>query len=144
VYDEVAAQNARDLIAEHGEVVEVNLDTSGEIEAIFADGHRQVLEPMFKFGYEGTGPMCFAAWLRAAGFEATEEDVAEMRAPLTLRPPGRAAEPPPTKATPEPKAAMRAPCPHCAKLLRIPLAFASKDVRCRACGKVFRAPTAQN
>lgn len=81
----VVAQNARELITQYGEVVQVNLKEGKEIEAVFQGGQTATLGPICQFGYQGTGPTCFAVWLRAAGFDVTDEAVAAMTAPKTLR-----------------------------------------------------------
>lgn len=85
MYAEAAEQNARELISQYGEVVQVNLKESKEIEVVFQGGQTATLGSLFKFGYQGTGPTCFAVWLRAAGFDVTNEAVAAMTAPKTLR-----------------------------------------------------------
>jgi hypothetical protein len=88
MYIEAAEQNARELVSQFGRVVEVHLKTNGEIEVVFEKGAVCTLGSLFKFGYPGTGPQCFATWLQAAGFSVTFDDVASMKAPKTLRPEG--------------------------------------------------------
>lgn len=88
MYEEAAEQNARELISQCGRVLEVCLKTNGQIEVVFEKGVVGTLGSIFKFGYSGTGPMCFAVWLQAAGFSVTTDAVACMKAPKTLRPEG--------------------------------------------------------
>jgi predicted RNA-binding Zn-ribbon protein involved in translation (DUF1610 family) len=83
--EEMAERNARDLIAESGDVEEVRLKTDGGIEVLFASGRTVTLGSGYRFGYRGTGPTCFAVWLRASGFRVTDEQVAAMKAPMKLR-----------------------------------------------------------
>jgi len=88
MYSDMATRNAHDLIARYGKVLEVTLKPDGEIEVLFEKGGIATLGAGFKFGYPGAGSQCFAAWLRAAEFLVTDEEVAAMQAPLTLARPG--------------------------------------------------------
>ena len=85
MYAGAAQQNARELITQYGDVVQVNLKESKEIEVVFQGGQTATLGSLFQFGYQGTGPTCLAVWLRTAGFDVSDEDVAAMKAPKTLK-----------------------------------------------------------
>lgn len=85
MYEEMAERNALELTAQHGEVLQVELKPNEEIEVTFAGGVKVILGSIFRFGYRGTGATCFVVWLRTAGFEVTDDDVARMKAPLTLK-----------------------------------------------------------
>jgi len=96
-YEPAMRQEARRLIAEHGDLVEVRC-VSGppdyRIELVFADGHEEIITEhsgriditMMKFGYMGTGPRCFHAFLNEAGFkDVSLEQLADMEGPQLLR-----------------------------------------------------------
>lgn len=96
-YEPAMRQEARRLIAEHGELVEVRC-VSGppdyRIELEFADGHEEIITQhsgriditMMKFGYTGTGTRCFHAFLNEAGFkDVSLEELAAMEGPQVLR-----------------------------------------------------------
>jgi len=96
-YEQAMRQEARRLIAQHGELAEVRC-VSGppdyRIELVFADGHEEIITrhsgridiTMIKFGYMGTGTRCFWAFLDEAGFkDVSLEQLAEMEGPQVLR-----------------------------------------------------------
>ncbi|MHB0938112.1 MAG: hypothetical protein ACYDCO_21065 [Armatimonadota bacterium] len=85
---EMATKNAFDLIARYGKVLEVTLKPDGEIEVLFEKGTTTTLGSGLKFGIPGTGSLLFATWLRAAEFLVSNEDVENLKAPLTLLRPG--------------------------------------------------------
>ena len=89
---------ARQLIATHGDLVEVRC-VSGHnpchIELVFSDGEKIVVGEhssgrvdisMMKAGYHGTGSRCFHAFLDEAGFDVTFEQVVDMEKGTVLRP----------------------------------------------------------
>lgn len=97
MYEPAMRQEARRLIAEHGELVEVRC-VSGppdyRIELVFADGHEETITrhsgridiTMMKFGYMGTGTRCFHVFLNEAGFkDVSLEQLATMEGPQVLR-----------------------------------------------------------
>ena len=96
-YEQEMRQLARQLTEKHGNLVEVQC-VSGHhpchIELVFADGHEIVVGKhsggvditMMKFGYMGTGPSCFHAFLNEAGFDVKYEQVTTMKAGTILRP----------------------------------------------------------
>lgn len=111
MYEQAMRKEARRLIAEHGELVEVRC-VSGppdyRIELVFADGHEEVITEhsgriditMMKFGYLGTGTRCFHAFLDEAGFKGVSlEQLAEMEGPKVLH---REAPPEEMRQAPEP------------------------------------------
>jgi len=95
-YEDQMRQLARQLIAKHGDLVEVRC-VSGHhpchIELVFSDGEKIVVGKhsgrvdisMMKAGYHGTGPSCFHAFLDEAGFDVTLEQVANMEKGTVLR-----------------------------------------------------------
>jgi len=96
-YEQAMRQEARRLMAEHGDLVEVRC-LSGppnyRIELAFADGHEEIITEhsgriditMMKFGYMGTGPRCFHAFLNEVGFkDISYEQLATMEGPQVLR-----------------------------------------------------------
>jgi hypothetical protein len=95
-YEEVMKSLARFFIWEHGNLGEVRCVSGHDpcrIELVFADGHEVVVGDhsgdvditMMKFGYRGTGPSCFHAFLSEAGFNITDEQVSEIEAGTILR-----------------------------------------------------------
>ncbi|MGB3904654.1 MAG: SH3 domain-containing protein, partial [Anaerolineae bacterium] len=97
MYEQAMRQEARRLISEHGELVEVRC-VSGppdyRIELEFADGHQKVITrhsgqidiTMMKFGYSGTGTDCFWAFLNEAGFkDVSLEQLQTMKGAQVLR-----------------------------------------------------------
>ncbi len=97
MYEQAMRQEARRLIAEHGEVVEVRC-VSGppdyRIELEFTDGYQEVIArhsgqidiTMMKFGYSGTGTECFWAFLDEAGFkDVSLQQLQTMKGPQVLR-----------------------------------------------------------
>lgn len=96
-YEDQMRQIARQMIARHGNLVEVNC-VSGHhpchIELLFADGYKEVIGQhsgrvdisMMKFGYHGTGTSCFHAFLNEAGYKVTFEDLANLENGTILKP----------------------------------------------------------
>lgn len=97
MYEQAMRQEARRLIAEHGELLEARC-VSGppdyQIELEFADGHQEVITrhsgqidiTMMKFGYSGTGTECFWAFLDEAGFkDVSLQQLQTMKGPQVLR-----------------------------------------------------------
>ena len=96
-YEDQMRQLARQLIAKHGDLVEVRC-VSGHnpchIELVFSDGAKIVVGEhsgrvgisIMKAGYHGTGARCFHAFLDEAGFDVTFEQVVKMENGTVLRP----------------------------------------------------------
>lgn len=88
-YEDQMRQIARQMIAMHGNLVEVNCISGHHpchIELLFADGHKEIVGDhngqvdisMMKFGYMGTGTTCFHAFLNEAGFDIAYEELANL------------------------------------------------------------------
>lgn len=82
------------LRKKHGQLIEVRcLDDPTRIELVYADGHGISIAEhsghpditMMKFGYRGTGPDCFYAFLNEAGFIISLEEIANIKPPYTLK-----------------------------------------------------------
>ena len=97
-YEQAMRKIARNLVQEHGKLVEVRC-ISGynpcHIEMVFADGHEIVVGrhiggridiTMMKFGYQGTGTSCFHAFLDEAGIKVSLDELYTMQGPKILRP----------------------------------------------------------
>jgi len=78
----------------YGELVEVQcVDSPIRIILIYESGHRITIGEhsghpditMMKFGYHGTGPDCFYAFLNESGFDVSLEEIAKIKPPYTLR-----------------------------------------------------------
>jgi hypothetical protein len=113
-YEPEMAQLAKGAIAAHGQLKEVVfLEANKDSFLVFADGtvipvlHQQHgydirgeayavqlarehsgtdYFSLLAFGYSGTGPSCYAVFLRTSGFQST--NVEKLSAPLKLRPDG--------------------------------------------------------
>ena len=96
-YEDQMRQIARQMIAQHGNLVEVNC-ISGlrpvNIELKFAYGYKEIISKhsgqvdisMMKFGYHGTGTRCFHAFLDEAGYKVTFEDLVNLENGTVLKP----------------------------------------------------------
>jgi hypothetical protein len=83
------------LEARYGKLVEVQClrKVPPWIELLYEDGHKLVVTDrsgyqdisLINFGYAGTGPSCFCAFLKASGFNVTLDEIKAMRAPCVLR-----------------------------------------------------------
>ena len=113
-YEQQTAELARLAVRHHGELQEVIfIDGNKEYSLVFADG--TVLTPynpeslkheystyagygdiaqelggthpfsLLAFGYQGTGPGCFANFLKTAGFDVTEQVIVDISPPVRLR-----------------------------------------------------------
>jgi len=87
MYEQMGQQNARELVGRLGEVREVYLNPNGGIDVLFSSGTVATLGSLFKYGYSGSGPIAFSAWLREVGFLVTDGDVSNMTRPMVLRHP---------------------------------------------------------
>jgi hypothetical protein len=82
-YPDRSLENARELMRCHGEPVEICIAGNHDIRVVFRDGSRYILGG-FTVGYRGTGPDYTKAFLQAAGFDISIDEIAEMRPPVTL------------------------------------------------------------
>lgn len=84
------------LVQKHGVAEEVHADEhdldSCVVHVIFADGQEYIVSGESRyikggptFGYSGTGPSLFEAFLIMIGFDITADEIKKMRAPITLR-----------------------------------------------------------
>ena len=84
------------LIARYGKLTEVRClqgPVPQRIELLYEDGHGLVVTKrsgnrdisIISFGYTGDGPSCFYLFLKASGFNITEETVTKIKAPCILR-----------------------------------------------------------
>ena len=71
------------LKKKHGKVIQVKVDEFRP-EVTFADGTVYVVDD-YGIGYHGTGSYSFAEFLRAAGFNVSQEKVAKMKPPVILK-----------------------------------------------------------
>ena len=89
MYESQMRQLAREVIAVHGKLVEVIFTEKwpeGTSHLVFSDGTTlpaSKISSMLTFGYQGTGPSCYAAFLSEAGFKQT--DVTDVKEPLKLK-----------------------------------------------------------
>lgn len=69
---------ASDLAALRGKLVEVRLESKHPSRIVLVCERGEVTLPnefIFKFGYSGSGPDCFHAFLEASGFTITKSQV---------------------------------------------------------------------
>ncbi|MFQ6081080.1 MAG: hypothetical protein ACE5OW_05385 [Candidatus Bathyarchaeia archaeon] len=89
MYESQMRELARRVIAVHGKLIEVIFTgkwPEGTSHLVFSDGTilpASEISSMLTFGYLGTGPGCYAAFLSAAGFKQT--DVTDVKEPLKLK-----------------------------------------------------------
>lgn len=89
MYESQMRKLARRVIAVHGKLIEVIFTEKwpgGTSHLVFSDGTilpASEVSSMLTFGYHGTGPDCYAAFLSAAGFKQT--DVTDIKEPLKLK-----------------------------------------------------------
>jgi hypothetical protein len=105
-YEQAMRSEARRLIAQHGDLLEVRCISGPpdpRIEFIFSDGHQETVTQhsgridisMMKFGYSGTGTECLWSFLDEAGFkDVSLEQLQSMEGPQVLRK-GKCLEQPP-------------------------------------------------
>jgi len=82
-YPDLSLQKAHELMRKHGKPVEICIAGNHDIRISFEDGARYILGG-FTVGYRGTGPDYCKAFLNAAGFSVSIDEIAEMRPPVTL------------------------------------------------------------
>ena len=77
-YEEEGRKAAFDLKRRFGELREARCESKSpcKIVLIYSGGTFEVPSDfMFKFGYSGSGPDCFHAFLEASGFNVSKDDV---------------------------------------------------------------------
>lgn len=75
----------RNLTKQHGKIIHVEVSGFGHSpEVAFSDGKVYVLDD-YGIGYRGAGSHSFAAFLKAAGFNISKEEVVTRRTPITLQ-----------------------------------------------------------
>lgn len=82
-YPDLSLQKAHELMRKHGKPIEICIAGNHDILVVFKDGTRYILGG-FTIGYRGTGPDYTKAFLDAAGFDVSIDEIAEMRPPVTL------------------------------------------------------------
>lgn len=116
-YETQSAELARCAVRSHGALKEVDFVSGNkDYTLVFADGTRftpsndaelereystglgygEIAQQLggthpyslLAFGYQGTGPGCFATFLQTAGFDVTEQDIVDISPPVRLRPDG--------------------------------------------------------
>jgi hypothetical protein len=82
-YPDRSLQIAHELMQRYGRPVEICIAGNHDIRVLFKDGSRYILGG-FTVGYYGTGPDYTKAFLGAAGFDISIDNIADMRPPVTL------------------------------------------------------------
>jgi len=80
--EEYASILHQKLTKKHGKVTKVKV-SEFRPEVTFADGTVYVMDD-YGIGYHGTGSYSFTAFLQAAGWKVSNEEVAKMKPPITL------------------------------------------------------------
>ncbi len=78
VYEAEGRKIASDLAASCGKLLEARLESKHLSRIVLVCEQREVTLPnefIFKFGYAGSGPDCFHAFLAASGFNITKSQV---------------------------------------------------------------------
>lgn len=126
--EERSRQMARELRAQHGKLLEVVCDVNPKrITLVYKDGTRftnNCEEGFFmQFGYSGTGPSCFHAFLEESGISVSYDTITAIRRRVTLGPQGGQIQ-----------------CPHCKRALAWRKEYAGLTARCCFCNNVFMYP----
>jgi hypothetical protein len=80
---------AADLKAKLGRLLEVRLESKSPSRITLVFGSQDIPLPndfIFKFGYSGSGPDCFHAFLQASAFNVTKEQVETAKEGDILKP----------------------------------------------------------
>ncbi|MCX6556088.1 MAG: hypothetical protein NTW95_01420 [Candidatus Aminicenantes bacterium] len=88
-YEAEGRKIAADLAAQCGRLLEVRLESKSPSRIVLLCERQEITLPnefMFKFGYSGSGPDCFHAFLQAAGFHVTKEQVETAKEGDILKP----------------------------------------------------------
>ena len=82
-YPDKSLEFAKQLMQEHGKPSEICIAGNHDIQVLFPDGAKFTLGG-FTVGYLGTGPRYTKAFLDAAGFTVSMDDIVSMHPPVTL------------------------------------------------------------
>ncbi len=82
-YPDKSLEFAKQLIQQHGKPSEICITEDDDILVLFLDGAKFILGG-FTVGYLGTGPRYTKAFLDAAGFSITMDEIVNMHPPVTL------------------------------------------------------------
>jgi len=88
-YEAEGRQIAADVANQFGRLLEVRLESKNPCRIVLECEHQEVTLPsefIFKFGYSGSGPDCFHAFLQASGFNVTKEQITKASEGDVLRP----------------------------------------------------------
>ncbi|MCG6962110.1 MAG: hypothetical protein LJE95_02460 [Acidobacteria bacterium] len=88
-YEEQGRQIAADLSQQHGKLLEVRLESKSPCRIVLKYARGELVLPsnfIFQFGYSGSGPSCFHAFLEASGFSISRSQVETAEEGVTLRP----------------------------------------------------------
>jgi hypothetical protein len=86
-YEAQGRQIASDLQQQHGKLLEAKLGEGRRIVLKFERGEWAVPSNfIFKYGYSGSGPDCFHAFLEASGFQIAKSQVEAAKEGDVLRP----------------------------------------------------------
>ncbi|MEJ2549105.1 MAG: hypothetical protein P8Z42_00465 [Anaerolineales bacterium] len=88
-YEAEGRKIAADVANQFGRLLAVRLESKSPSRIVLECERQEVTLPnefIFKFGYSGSGPDCFHAFLQASGFNVTKEQIAQAREGDVLRP----------------------------------------------------------
>jgi len=88
-YEAEGRQIAADIINQYGKLVEVRLESKSPCRIVLKCERGELALPsnfIFQFGYSGSGPDCFHAFLQASGFNASKTQVETAKEGDILRP----------------------------------------------------------
>jgi hypothetical protein len=88
-YEAEGRKIAADLMAKLGKLLEVRLESKSPSKIVLVFGSQEIALPndfIFKFGYSGSGPDCFHAFLEASGFQVTKERIQTAKEGDVLKP----------------------------------------------------------
>jgi hypothetical protein len=88
-YEAEGRKIAADLAAQCGRLLLVRLESKHPSKIVLVYERQEITLPdqfMFKFGYSGSGPDCFHAFLQASGFNITKKEVETAKEGDVLRP----------------------------------------------------------
>jgi hypothetical protein len=88
-YEAEGRKIATDLRTRFGKLLEVRLESKHPSRIVLVCERQEVTLPdefMFKFGYSGSGPDCFHAFLQASGFNISKQQVETAKEGDILRP----------------------------------------------------------
>jgi len=77
-YEAEGRQIAKEIFEKGGKLLEVRLESKSPCKIVLVCEREEFTTPnnfIFQFGYSGSGPDCFHAFLQASGFTTTKEQV---------------------------------------------------------------------